>query len=322
MCVLFAPGSRCICDDGHIQETQGPSTSQIVRFANDLASLGMTARSKSPKLPFGRNLVKPPKPSASSQPADCARNINSKIWRVYPLQFAILKIETKSTNKQARAGIPARAFLSESKLKKATKQSSKPRPQVAPLVRGRLNNKAKGAIGELAFARKAAALGFGVAKPHADNERYDFILDSGERFWRVQVKTIWQAHGHLYQTSVSHGHGLNKKPYGAREIDFVVAYLVPLDIWYVIPVRCVAGSTSLTFYPFGCRQGGGHFEPYREAWYLMAPGGDASPHPGILPRVHAMACESGWDILESAILPISCRGVPLKITVAESTAPL
>jgi hypothetical protein len=33
---------------------------------------------------------------------------------------------------------------------------------------------------------KAAALGFGVAKPYGDSERYDFILDSGERLWRVQ----------------------------------------------------------------------------------------------------------------------------------------
>jgi hypothetical protein len=63
------------------------------------------------------------------------------------------------------------------------------------------------------IAHKAAALGFDVAKPHGDNERYDFVGDSGVRFWRVQVKTICQVHGHLYQTSVSHGHGVNTKPY-------------------------------------------------------------------------------------------------------------
>jgi hypothetical protein len=183
----------------------------------------------------------------------------------------------------------------ESKLKKAAKPSRKRPPQIVPLVRGPLNNKAKGALGELAFMHKAATLGFGVAKPHCDNERYDFIVDSGARFWRVQIKTIYQVHGHLYQTSVSHGHGVNTKPYKAGEIDFVVAYLAPLDIWYVIPVRYVEGSTALCFYPSGCKQGGGRFEPYREAWHLMAPGGDLTPQPGILRRVLAMGCEPYWE---------------------------
>jgi hypothetical protein len=32
-------------------------------------------------------------------------------------------------------------------------------------------------------------LGFGVARPWGDSERYDFILDCGRRFWRVQVKS-------------------------------------------------------------------------------------------------------------------------------------
>jgi hypothetical protein len=133
----------------------------------------------------------------------------------------------------------------ERKLKKAAKTSTKQQRQVAPLVRGPLNSKAKGELGELAFALKAATLGFGVAIPHGDNERYDFIVDSGERFWRVQVKTICQVHGHLYQTSVSHGHGVGTKPYKATEIDFVAAYLALPDIWYVIPVRCVAGSINM-----------------------------------------------------------------------------
>ena len=179
-------------------------------------------------------------------------------------------------------------------MKKAAKRSTKQQRQVAPLVRGPLNSKAKGELGELAFAHKAATLGFGVAIPHGDNERYDFIVDSGERFWRVQVKTICKVHGHLYQTSVSHGHGVGTKPYKATEIDFVAAYLALPDIWYVIPVRCVAGSINLCFYPSGCRQGGGRFEPYREAWHLMAPGGDLTPQPAILRRVRAMACELRW----------------------------
>src|SRR5437667_5218161 len=42
---------------------------------------------------------------------------------------------------------------------------------------------------EAAFLAKASGLGFGVAKPWGDSERYDFILDCGHGFWRVQVKS-------------------------------------------------------------------------------------------------------------------------------------
>jgi hypothetical protein len=269
---------------------------KITTYSTHSPKGNLSLRAPKPrKTPFRPNLVKPPNPSILSQPADSVGNINIEIWHVYPLQFAILEIETKSRNQQARPEIRFAPFLLESKLKKAAKTSRQQPRQVAPLVRGPLNSKAKGELGELAFAHKAATLGFGVAKPHGDNERYDFILDSGERFWRVQVKTICQVHGHLYQTSVCHGYGVNTKPYKAGEIDFVVAYLAPRDIWYVIPVRCVSGSTVLCFYPSGCRRGGGRFEPYREAWHLMAPGGDLTPQPGILRHVRAMACEPRWE---------------------------
>jgi hypothetical protein len=40
-----------------------------------------------------------------------------------------------------------------------------------------LTTKRRGELAELAFTLKAASLGFGVAKPYGDSERYDFILD-------------------------------------------------------------------------------------------------------------------------------------------------
>ena len=127
------------------------------------------------------------------------------------------------------------------------------------MVRGPLSCKAKGELGELAFAHKAAALGFGVAKPHGDNEPYDFIVDSGERLWRVQVKSIYSLSRGGYRAA---GERCNHIPYKQEEIDFLVAYIVPLRIWYVIPANRVAVSTALAFYPSGCRQDGGRFEPF------------------------------------------------------------
>ncbi len=43
-----------------------------------------------------------------------------------------------------------------------------------------LNTKRRGELAELAFALKAANLGFGVARPFGDSERYDVIVDARE----------------------------------------------------------------------------------------------------------------------------------------------
>jgi hypothetical protein len=48
-----------------------------------------------------------------------------------------------------------------------------------------------------------------------------------------------------------------------------VAYLVPIDVRYVIPVDKIK-KKSLLFFPYGGARCS-HYEQYREAWSLMAP---------------------------------------------------
>ncbi len=161
-------------------------------------------------------------------------------------------------------------------MKKKSRSSRQQIAQTAPLVRGPRNAKAKGDLAELAFLYKAASLGFGVAKPYGDKERYDFILDSGERFWRVQVRSTSYAEADRsgYKVSTAHNDkGRKVKTYQAEEIDFFVAYIVPLGVWYVIPANQLASLNFLRLYPSG-RKWGGRFEAFRESWHLMAPGAD------------------------------------------------
>ena len=152
-------------------------------------------------------------------------------------------------------------------MKKDSRKSRQARGHSAPLVRGKLTSKTKGELGELAFSHKAASLGFGVAEPNGEDEAYDFIVDSGQRLWRVQVKSIYRSYRRGYRASCRHS---NNDHYKADEIDFVVAYIVPREIWYIIPVNSIVASGFLNFHPSGCRWGG-RFERYREAWHLMAP---------------------------------------------------
>ncbi|HKH99655.1 MAG TPA: hypothetical protein VJ999_11145 [Candidatus Sulfotelmatobacter sp.] len=225
-----------------------------------------------------------------------------------------------------------------------------------------ITTKRRGELAELAFTYKAASLGFGVAKPHGDSERYDFILDSRElapsyapvgtaasavrpersrrnlpklchperskpmsktnrlaqskdlvsfsagapplsRFlrqggdfdflsqarptprafrsvatttpapdpplWRVQVKCSTQLLNGLYRVNAHRRTRGRAVPYLPSEIHFLVAYIIPEDTWYVIPVRALR-ATSLLFRRRRDPRPG-LYDAFREAWHLLRP---------------------------------------------------
>jgi len=130
---------------------------------------------------------------------------------------------------------------------------------------GLTTRKSRGEVAEAAFLAKATSLGFGVSKPWGDSERYDFVIDSGYRFWRVQVKSTQRFANWRYQVKTAGW----KAAYTKGEIDFLIAYITPENLWYVVPIAAVVSHQHLRFYP----NGKGHnsrFEKYREAWCQLA----------------------------------------------------
>jgi hypothetical protein len=129
---------------------------------------------------------------------------------------------------------------------------------------GLTTRKALGEAAEAAFLAKATSLGFGVAKTWGDSERYDFILDSGQKLWRVQVKSTRRSDGSRYIVKTKG----STEAYTAHEIDFIVAHIVPENLWYVIPISLAASRGQMYISPGGSR----HFryEKYREAWCQIA----------------------------------------------------
>jgi hypothetical protein len=152
----------------------------------------------------------------------------------------------------------------------------------------RNTTKRKGEAAEAAFLSKATELDFDVAKPWGDSAPFDFIVNAGSRCWRVQVKASWQHRGRRYDVKSSANRHV---AYTKNDIDFIVAYIVPRNIWYVIPVEVVAGVASLWFYP---RPGSkSRFEKYREAWCLMACPRDGKCSPEISVQRRCLAGASG-----------------------------
>jgi hypothetical protein len=128
--------------------------------------------------------------------------------------------------------------------------------------------KKKGEAAELAFMLKAVSLGFAVAKPWGDSERYDFILDTGTRLSRVQVKSTSAMHNGAYCVNAQWHTNGNSIAYRTGEIDFLIAQIVPEDCWYVIPLKAILPHRSLPIYPEKDPRKG-RYRKYREAWELI-----------------------------------------------------
>jgi len=138
----------------------------------------------------------------------------------------------------------------------------------------RKNTKVTGERSEANFLSKAAARDFGIAKPWGDSRRYDFILDNGERLHRIQVKCTESIRARAYETRATYTTGKGRAVYTKKDIDFIAAHVVPLDIWYIIPVEVCTPAPMLRFYPHR-KAKKMRLEPYREAWHLLQSKEDA-----------------------------------------------
>ena len=135
----------------------------------------------------------------------------------------------------------------------------------------------RGDLGEVAFVHKAMSLGYVVAKPYGQMHRYDFMVEGGNKLWRVQVKTSTCMRDGRYQLCVQRITHRRTVAYKKSELDFVVAYLMPVKTWYILPISVVAGRRSFLLAPPGFR-GKNLWAQYLEAWHLLGkPHGPAEP---------------------------------------------
>ncbi len=125
--------------------------------------------------------------------------------------------------------------------------------------------KLRGEWAELRFMTCAAEHGLCVSKPWGETARYDFAVEHEGRFVRVQVKsTACKDPGGYdhYRCNVRSGRGA----YTGDPFDFVAAYLVPEDLWYILPAALCVGHTELAIHPASQKS---KYWPYREAWNLL-----------------------------------------------------
>jgi hypothetical protein len=138
----------------------------------------------------------------------------------------------------------------------------------------RPNTKRTGERSEAAFLYQASQRCFAISKPWGDSERYDFILDNRPQpavhLFRIQIKCTDSLRADAYETRATYTVGKRRAVYTKRDIDFIAAHVVPLDIWYIIPVEICTPQPMLRFYPHRNARIM-RLEKYREAWHQLDP---------------------------------------------------
>ena len=124
------------------------------------------------------------------------------------------------------------------------------------------NCKKRGEWAELVFAVRAMERGLSLARPWGESSGYDFAVDQGTGMVRVQVKSTTFREGTGYSCTLKDSKG----PYKKNSFDFVAAYVIPEDVWFILPAKKIRGMWSVGLYPK--LESSKYFE-YKEAWELL-----------------------------------------------------
>jgi len=123
--------------------------------------------------------------------------------------------------------------------------------------------KKRGEWVELKFMAEAAARNLSTSKPYGDMENFDVVVGRPGKFVGVQVKSTSFRHSNGYLCNVS---PRNHQAYAAGSFDFLAGYVVPENVWYIIPARLIQGKRSIMLYT---DSSAAKYEQYREAWDLL-----------------------------------------------------
>jgi len=127
------------------------------------------------------------------------------------------------------------------------------------------DSKERGEWVEAIFLVRAGEHGIPVSKPWGDSRSYDFVAGRPRFFKAVQVKctTCVSRTGYGYSCCVT---STGRKRYEPGSFDFLAAYVVYEDVWYIIPEDKVIAFAAIALCT---EEGQANFEEYREAWHLL-----------------------------------------------------
>jgi hypothetical protein len=124
------------------------------------------------------------------------------------------------------------------------------------------DNKKRGEWAESVFVARAVENGLEISKPFGESGRFDCVVGGPGKFVAVQVKcTIAKQHnakGYICNLKS------NNKKYVPGSFDFVAAYAILEDTWYIVPEKAIRGMSAICLCSTMPK-----YEQYREAWNLL-----------------------------------------------------
>ncbi|HXE92019.1 MAG TPA: group I intron-associated PD-(D/E)XK endonuclease [Terriglobales bacterium] len=132
------------------------------------------------------------------------------------------------------------------------------------------NPKLVGERAECAFLFQALSRGLAVSQPFGDSCAYDAIVDRGpnrrrKRLVRVQVRSTNVPNSRCFRIGCRlQG---DTRSFTPDDIDFLAAWVVPYDAWYIIPAHTLP-TNEVKLFPH-VPKSSSRTERYREAWHLL-----------------------------------------------------
>jgi hypothetical protein len=125
---------------------------------------------------------------------------------------------------------------------------------------------AKGTIAEKKFALRCLELGIPVLTPLIDQNGFDYVIQRGDSFEKIQVKSTAnkdKRSKNSYKLSIKRGAvGVE---YNESHFDYLVCYIFEPNLFYIIPFGSFSATTiRITPNSIKCK-----YANYKEAWCLL-----------------------------------------------------
>ena len=126
----------------------------------------------------------------------------------------------------------------------------------------------QGKIAENIFANECIKRNYEILNPVIDRHGYDFVIRS-DKYLRIQVKSTSKPdkrNPNKLTYKIQCRKGATSRAYEPDDFDYLAAYIIPLDMWYILPMSCL-NKTTIRINPDSdkCK-----FKQYKEAWDLIS----------------------------------------------------
>jgi len=110
----------------------------------------------------------------------------------------------------------------------------------------------KGDLSKAFVIAKLLKEGYRVLEPVSENSRYDLVVELDNKFFRIQVKTIYfkndlQVYEMICYSTTKRNKKHIKSKYTEKEVDFIIGYNQDTDEAYTFPIKDIAGRYQIVF---------------------------------------------------------------------------